>query len=942
MNKVWCTLDPHRLGDKLELSQGNLVVSTTEVCDYQRGAFGTIALGVGNASFECYFWSTSRPAGGLIDLCAVGLVEVGSALDQVIGDELEATTAALPMSWALRTNTTDTGGHYAAIVAGGIELDRLLAQDERVCIGVFFFGDISAPKVAFHINGNWLAQADLTPGRFYLPAVSIGSSASPTDVNAYLNFGQRGLDHPDMQIDFGSDGFETFHTAGWYEIISEGQVTLYFSATDEGMVTGPSDTPANKQFKPRVKNPETFSIRREPQVWVWGPTSVQGAAFAQLVLDNYDGAYNALLASDFRDSIVTIKLVQESMALLTGTTMADALTVCTAIIDGVKANGDEITITIKDTIARLDKQLPVRYNPPFVDDGAANNPIPLTFGACRNVSPLVIDTPNRIFQLHDSNIPNVTLVADKAAPLDPHAAPPQYVPALNGSGIQLETMPDGKLTVDCSSYGTQSVIPGADDVLGGDGEMNGAWAGSPAVPPGFAWSNGVGSNITEAVDYFGAGKSAAVITTASVWAPGASYGDYLSYPGVLLGGYSYRLNLSVNQIQSAPSIDQTMKGGLILATALSANAKDYIAGYRSPIQGVFVHTVQTRQNLSFEFTVPPGATRDLFIIITTSTGNTPGLPNGTAHAIVGNITLEQLGKYQELPLAGIPGDDLYTEILVKRAGEDSTIFDADEAAALTDDGDGGVIPMGIHYDAPPKVLDPIKDFADSRRCAIFTDNLGTLRTRQLKDPTDPAYAGSVIAHFSGIEAKVNLSLGSNMERPAVVWTDEAKGLTTTFGARRNSTVFGSSDFVTDQAIVTQNIKTRFSRTSQFQRTASQFPAGQYSFAVSAPIFDTLHDDPDDVQDMADETVGIYSPKVYADGSSTNGKRRFVEFSARFDDPTKIGIGTQCSIVDLMFGEFITFTYPNSDGSAYFVDQQAEVVAWEIFPFGRKVTLTVMV
>lgn len=928
MNKVVCTLDPHRLGDKLELSQGNLVVSTTEVCNFQRGAFGTIALGVGNASFECYFYSTSRPAGGLVDLCAVGLVEVGSALDQVIGDETEATTSAFPMSWALRTNSTDSGGHYAAIVAGGVELDRLLSQDERVCIGVFFYGDILAPKVAFHINGNWIGQADLTPGRFYLPAVSIGSSASPDDVAAYLNFGQRGLNYPNMQVDFGSAGFQTFHTSGWYEIISEGQVTLYLSAVDEGMVTGPSDTPANKQFKSRVLNPNTFSIKRSPAVWLDGNGGVQGAAFGQLQLDNYDGAYNDLLKNDFRGSTVTIKLVPAS-AFLTGTTMNDAPTVCTGIIDSVVGDRDTITISIKDRIALLDRQLTGLYNPPFVDSGAANNPVPLTFGACRNIAPLLIDTPNRIYQLHDSNIPNVTLVADKGAPLDPYASPPQYNPALSGAGIQLETLPVGKLTVDCSSYGTQSVIPGADDVLSGDGDMNGSWSGSPAVPPGFTWSNGAGSSITKIPNYFGTGHSAALLTTASVWSAGNSYGDQLSYPGVLLGGYSYRLNLSVNQILVAPSIDGSLVGGIVLATALTGNSKDYIAGFNQPIQGVRVGTVQTRQNLSFEFTVPPGATRDLFVILTTSSGNTAGQPNGTAQAIVGAITLEQLGKYQELPLSGIPGDNYYTEILVNRAGEDSAIFNSSEAAALTDDGDGGIIPMGVHYDSPPNILDALREMADTRGAVIFTDHLNVLRTRFFDDPTDPS--GTVICDF---DAK-NCELVS-------VETYEAKGLTTLWGARPNQSPFGDSDFVTDQAIVSQSIKTRFTRKSQFQITSTASLAGQYSSAVGAPIFDTIHDDPAFCQLDADRIGGIFSAKVYSDGTSTNGKRRRIVLHCWYDDYENIGRTVTCSVNDLIYGEQIRFTATNGDGSVNFSSQLGRIIEWEPAPFGKSVKLTVMV
>ena len=78
------------------------------------------------------------------------------------------------------------------------------------------------------------------------------------------------------------------------------------------------------------------------------------------------------------------------------------------------------------------------------------------------------------------------------------------------------------------------------------------------------------------------------------------------------------------------------------------------------------------------------------------------------------------------------------------------------------------------------------------------------------------------------------------------------------------------------------------------------------------------------------------------GSFTNGKRRFVTFTAYFDDPAAVGVTTTCALTDLIFGEIIKFTYPNADGSDWFVDQLAEIVAWEPVPFSKRIQLTVLV
>lgn len=716
---------------------------------------------------------------------------------------------------------------------------------------------------------------------------------------------------------------------GWYEITSEGIGTIYFAIADEGMTTGPSDTPANTQYKPRILNPQDFSISRSPSVWMQGQSSVGGAAIGQLVIDNYDGAYNFLIDNDVRDSVVVIKVLPAS-ALLTGTSMADAPTICTAIIDDVEApTRDQITVTLKDTLARLDRVLPVRYNPPFVDEGAANVMIPLTFGAVRNVKPLLVDSANRLFQLHDSSIPNVTLVADNAAPLDPYADPPQYTPALSGTGLQLESMPVGLLTVDCSSYGVQSIIPGADDVLANSGGSYGdfsGWSSSPNRPDGWEWSNLSGS-VARVNNYLHSGFTAAVLTTERAWVRGGSRGDYLHFPDILQGGRSYRLNFSVANIQVWASTNPANLGGLIVATDVTDDPRDYIAGYGAPINGIGTYPNPPSQNLSFEFTVPPGSSRDLYFIVTATKNGTT--PVGTCSLALYHVTLELLGQYPSLPLSGIPFSDYCTEILVHRAGEESTVFNASEAEAITLADDGALIPMGIHFDSPPNILGQcLRPWLDARNATTFTDHLGTLRFRRFTDPTDPS--AEIIADFGP----------GNIESVISVETDRAEGLTTVIGARPNETVFSAADFVTDQLVVPQDTKTKFSRASQFLRTSSKSPAGQYNFAIGAPEFNSIHDDPEFAQDTIDEAVGIYSPTVYSNATFTNGKRRKVKFIAHYDDLTKVGLTTTCDVRDLIYGEFISLTATNADTSERFVNQQAEIIEWAIYPFAQKLELTV--
>jgi hypothetical protein len=561
----------------------------------------------------------------------------------------------------------------------------------------------------------------------------------------------------------------------------------------------------------------------------------------------------------------------------------------------------------------------------------------LTWGAFRNRAAQLISTPDRTFRLHDANIPNITQIADKGAALDPHAVIPQYIPALDGCGFQLAVMPVGKLTADGSSYGTQSIIPGTADVLGGDGKFLGTWTGSPAVPPGFTFSNVAGSTITEVLNFLNSGVNAAQIITATVFQAGFSYGDYLKRSACLKGGYTYRLNFSAANIAGAKSLDLRLTAGIIVTTALSANVADYIAGFNNPIQGIFSGTRQVAQNLSFEFTVPAGAVRDLFIIVTASSGFSGA--NGTGSAVIYNFALEELGKFVDQPVKGMPLADYFTEILVARDGNDPSIFNASDLDAIGLRADGTTrVPWGITFDQPPNVLDALKVVTSTFGCFTpFADNLGAVRTRQFVDPSDPSLP--VVADFTM----------ANVERPIAIEEDKAENLTTFWGARPNCSPFtATSDFVTDQAIVTQDMKTRFMRAAQYELTSSRSPAGFYSHAVNAPLFVTRFDEPADCQLEADRVVGIFSANVYSDGTITNGKRLRVTFTAHYDDITKLGVTVQTNAATLLPGDIVRLSYSSADnadgtpGKVIFDNQRCEVVRRKLYPFAHKIEITVEV
>jgi len=184
MNKILCTLSPNRCNGLLSLSQGNLVVTTKEICDFHRSVFGNLAFGAGTHAFECEFWSNSNPAGGLVNLCSVGVASANSALNQCVGQGAE--------SYGFRPSD---GAGNSGIYNNNSLLTGYAQQGERQVIGVALWNDPVSPFVSWQVNGNYIGQIALTAGVLYVPAVSIGSD-SPGDVSAFCNFGQRLFRYP--------------------------------------------------------------------------------------------------------------------------------------------------------------------------------------------------------------------------------------------------------------------------------------------------------------------------------------------------------------------------------------------------------------------------------------------------------------------------------------------------------------------------------------------------------------------------------------------------------------------------------------------------------------------------------------------------------------------------------------------------------------------------
>lgn len=717
---------------------------------------------------------------------------------------------------------------------------------------------------------------------------------------------------------------------GWYRTNSEGISTIFLAITDEGFIGGPADDTPYANYKPRIINMETFSIRRQPMVWPMGDTSQnQNAAFAELEIDNYDGAFNFILRADLRNSKVVL---QSPPARMFGGAAAGAPVVATAILDSADSNDeDKITIRLKDIIARLDKPLPMRFNPPFVDAGAANRMVPLTLGACRNVAPQLIDSTGNgtgmpIYLLHDQAITNITAVRDKGALLDVNADPPQYGPALNMCGLQLQTTPQGKLLVDCSSEGQQGAIPGIADVLAGVGELRSTTNPGPAGPGVTTWTGSAATNPPSGWTYTNPGGvygtfgrlayvngypqdwSMSMSTKRKFYTPGSDFGLPATLTtATLLPGKTYRISIVVDRC-FFPNGDTT-GAGLYLTTS-PTTMQGGISG--SPY-GPYI-TAQSVGGVPYTFIYKApndGVTRTISVV---GVGN----PNyaSPAQMVWHGLKAELLGQYIDLPMVGITLTDYYAEIF-QRVDDDEVTWSVTD---LNDLDDQAGYTFGNHYDEQPNTRTAITAPLDSFCATYFTDNFGVIRFRRLSDPR----LGTPIALFDE----------TNMRRPIDIQPLTLEYLTTLMGVRKNWSPPTDADFVSDFSAVPADVRERYKRTSQFQIYSTVTPAGEYSAAVGAPALESLLDLPEDGQTEIDRVIRIFAPLIYSDGSVANGKCQLVEFDTYFDSFTNFA-GSTIGPHEMKWGDIVTLNYPSKG----YNNAPMFVLGTELFPFAQ--TLKIM-
>lgn len=214
--------------------------------------------------------------------------------------------------------------------------------------------------------------------------------------------------------------------------------------SNKGYVTSPTDTPANTRYSPYiaggVKFTETLSLD--------GTASL---SFGDIEIDNLSGDRDAWL-DDVWDN--------RAIKVFIGDVRWDR-TDFRQIFDGVVAgiqtkNRTRINLRVSDKLQRLNG--PVSETKLGGATSNADRLLPLCFGECHNIEPLLVDPSVNEYQVHDGAIEQIIEVRDNGVPV-------AFTPYLTTGKFRLSAQPSGQITASVQGATYQSNLLGDNGTL---------------------------------------------------------------------------------------------------------------------------------------------------------------------------------------------------------------------------------------------------------------------------------------------------------------------------------------------------------------------------------------------------------------------------------------------------------------------------------------------
>lgn len=488
-----------------------------------------------------------------------------------------------------------------------------------------------------------------------------------------------------------------------------------------------------------------------------------------------------------------------------GQSILSADHVADMIVDDLQVLDDgALRLRLSSAMSVLDAPLQNMIFPPSADPVVAGKPWPILEGAARSVTPVLVDPVNRIYALSDRAIVGWGYIRDMGAPLDPNDIPPGYVISDDFRGVVLETEPVGKLTADASSTGGGTLPSLADDIWLGYGR------------PFAEDSNGDLIGFDDVVDaaYLAIGRL--LFTSSSL----AGVGRVALTSAQMDEGRHYRYRVVVQYIAPPHSFGQpyvalTTAGGIPLVSWTTSGT----------YEGVITASANIVPRLVFGTAL-----------------------HGTQAIIREAYILEIPDTYTPSNINAITLTDFVRSIVEDRAGLPASAWSRDDTEAI--DAATGYAGIGFYASEPTTVRAALESVLNSYCACAWVDSDGVLRFTRLTPPEDEVAVGEITAADMLTEPQV---------RP-----DLAPALSTQMRYRKNWTVLGEGDFVSDFVTVPLAVRSALSQPFQGIAASAQPLSGTYSQAVNAEPAEVLLDVGEDAQAEVDHVAGYYGTlrKVY--------------------------------------------------------------------------------
>lgn len=221
---------------------------------------------------------------------------------------------------------------------------------------------------------------------------------------------------------------EAYHGAG--------VVTRYMST--HGFVSYPTDTPANTPYDEILLDVPRYSNVMAEQL-----RGFSRPAEGQIVVDNSSGVYDSWLLDAWDGRPFRLYLGDPSWAKSDYRLMVDGV-----IADIVATDAKTLTLRTRDKQHLL--QVPINTTLMGGTEATADQKVPVCYGECFNIEPMLYDSATRAYRVHDGPIQAVVAVYEDGAAK-------AFTPDLANGGFTLTAAAAGKITADVKGSKTSGV-----------------------------------------------------------------------------------------------------------------------------------------------------------------------------------------------------------------------------------------------------------------------------------------------------------------------------------------------------------------------------------------------------------------------------------------------------------------------------------------------------